>query len=137
MNVILMNVILMNVILMNVILMNHVSLDSYEWHIDRKKPSPRGGFLFTKYEWQIDRKEPPPPGVFPIYYVPSSRTVVKRTPLEVPGTNSSRGVLLLTVLDERTNVNRYSYEYLSHSYECDISLIRMNVSLIHMNLSHS
>jgi len=34
--------------------------------------------------------------------VPSSRTVSKRTPLEefVPG--SSRGVLLLTVLDEGT-----------------------------------
>ena len=50
----------------------------------------------------FDRKKPPPPGVFPIYYVPSSRTVSKRTPLEefVPG--SSRGVLLLTVLDGRT-----------------------------------
>ena len=34
-----------------------------------------------------------PPGGFPIYYVPSSRTVNKRTPLEAPGTNSSRGVL--------------------------------------------
>jgi len=48
----------------------------------------------------LDRKKPPPPGVFPIYYVPSSRTVSKRTPLEefVPG--ASRGFLLLTVLDE-------------------------------------
>jgi len=44
----------------------------------------------------------PPPGGVPIYYVPSSRTVSKRTPLEAPGTNSSRGVLLLTVLDEGT-----------------------------------
>jgi len=45
---------------------------------------------------------PPPPGGFPIYYVPSSRTVCKRTPLEgfVPG--SSRGVFLNTVLDEGT-----------------------------------
>jgi len=44
----------------------------------------------------------PPPGGFPIYYVPSSRTVWKRTSLEgfVPG--SSRGVLLHTVLDEGT-----------------------------------
>ena len=50
----------------------------------------------------FDRKKPPPPGGFPIYYVPSSRTVSKRTPLEAPGTNSSRGVLLLTVIDERT-----------------------------------
>jgi len=45
---------------------------------------------------------PPPPGGFPIYYVPSSRTVSKRTPLEAPDTNSSKGVLLLTVLDEGT-----------------------------------
>jgi len=47
-----------------------------------------------------------PPGVssrgFPIYNIPSSRTVSKRNPLEefVPG--SSRGVLLHTVLDEGT-----------------------------------
>ena len=51
---------------------------------------------------QVDRKKPPPPGGFPIYYVPSSRTASKRTPLEAPGTNSSRGVLLHTVLDEGT-----------------------------------
>jgi len=45
-------------------------------------------------------RNPPPPGGFPTYYVPSSRTARKRTPLEefVPG--ASRGVLLLTVLDE-------------------------------------
>jgi len=51
---------------------------------------------------QFDRKNPPPLGGFPIYYVPSSRTVSKKTPLEkiVPG--ASRGVLLLTVLDEGT-----------------------------------
>ena len=47
-------------------------------------------------------KETPPPGGFPIYYVPSSRTVCKRTPLEEPATNPSRGVLLHTVLDEET-----------------------------------
>ena len=45
-----------------------------------------------------DRKKPPPPGGFPIYYVPSLRTVCKRTPLEEPGINPSRGVLLHTVL---------------------------------------
>ena len=47
-------------------------------------------------------RNPPPPGGFPIYYVLSSRTVSKRTPLEefVPG--ASRGVLFLTVLDEGT-----------------------------------
>jgi len=45
---------------------------------------------------------PPPPGGVAIYYVPSSRTVSKRTPLEAPGTNSSRWVLLFTVLDEGT-----------------------------------
>jgi len=50
----------------------------------------------------VDRKKPPPPGGFPIYYVPSSRTVCKRTFLEEPGTNLSRGVLLHTVLDEGT-----------------------------------
>jgi len=47
-------------------------------------------------------KEPPPPGGVFIYYVPSSRTVCKRTPLEEPGTNHSRRVLLQTVLDEGT-----------------------------------
>ena len=50
----------------------------------------------------FDRKNPPPPGGFPIYYVPSSRTVSKRTPLEAPFTNSWSWVLLLTVLDEGT-----------------------------------
>jgi len=51
---------------------------------------------------KVDRKKPPPPGGVPIDYVPSSKTVCKRTPLEgfVPG--SSRGVLLHTVLDEGT-----------------------------------
>ena len=51
---------------------------------------------------QFDRKKPPPPGGFPIYYVPSSRTVCKRTPLEAPGTNPAGGVLLHTVLDAGT-----------------------------------
>jgi len=51
---------------------------------------------------QFDRKKPPPPGGFPIYYVPSSRTVCKRTPLKEPGTNPWRGALLHTVLDEGT-----------------------------------
>jgi len=50
---------------------------------------------------RLDRKKPPPPWGFPIYVLPS-RTVSKRTPLEEPGTNSSRGSLLLTVLDEGT-----------------------------------
>jgi len=53
-------------------------------------------------EYKVDRKKIPPRGGFPIYYFPSSRTVSKRNPLEAPGTNSSRGVLLLTVLDEGT-----------------------------------
>ena len=46
--------------------------------------------------------ETPPPEGFPVDYVPSSRTVSNKTPLEefVPG--ASRGVLLLTVLDEGT-----------------------------------
>jgi len=33
---------------------------------------------------RVDRKKPPPPGGS-IYYVPSSRTVCKRTPFEAPG----------------------------------------------------
>ena len=51
---------------------------------------------------ELIERNPPPPGGFPIYYVPSSRTVSKRTPLIefVPG--ALRGVLLLTVLDEGT-----------------------------------
>jgi len=52
--------------------------------------------------FQVDRKKPPCPGGFPVYYVASSRTVSERTPLEAPGTNSARGILLLTVLDEVT-----------------------------------
>jgi len=58
--------------------------------------------VYVLMGWRFDRQKPPPPGGFPIYYVPSSRTVSKRTPLEASGTNSSRGVLLLTVLDEGT-----------------------------------
>ena len=50
----------------------------------------------------IDRKNPPLPGGFPIYCVPSSRTVCKRTPLERFVSGASRGVLLHTVLDEGT-----------------------------------
>jgi len=50
-----------------------------------------------KIRWS---KETPPPGGFPIYYVPWSRTRWKRTPLEAPGTNSSREVLFLRVLDQ-------------------------------------
>jgi len=51
---------------------------------------------------KLIERNPPPPGGVPLYYVPSSRTVSKRTPIEefVPG--ASRGVLLLTVLDEGT-----------------------------------
>ena len=56
----------------------------------------------SQFHIYIDRKKPPSPGGFPIYYVSSSRTVSKRTPLEDSVTNSSRGVLLLTVLDEGT-----------------------------------
>jgi len=36
----------------------------------------------TNMKLHIDRKKPPPPGGFAIFYVPSSRTVCKRTPLE-------------------------------------------------------
>jgi len=50
----------------------------------------------------VDRKNPPPLRGFPICQVPSSRTVCKRNPLEEPGTNLSRGVLLHTVRDQGT-----------------------------------
>jgi len=74
-------------------------------NIVNRKPPRRGGVLSIKIDSTVARswsKTPPPSGGFPIHYVPSSRTVSKRTPLEEPGTNSSRGVLLLTVLDEGT-----------------------------------
>jgi len=54
---------------------------------------------------QFDRKKPPPRGVFLFTMFPT-RTVCKRTLLEVPGTNSSRGVLLHTVLWWGNIVNR-------------------------------
>jgi len=65
-------------------------------------------YIYAGETWQerkrghFDRKKPPPPGGVPNHYVPSSRTVCKRTPLEEPGTNPSMGVLLHTVLDEGT-----------------------------------
>ena len=59
-------------------------------------------YIYIYMYTYIDRKNPPPLGGFPIYYVPSSRTVCTRTPLEEHGTNPSRGVLLHTVLDEGT-----------------------------------
>jgi len=66
----------------------------------------RFGMCFTRLNntssGAVWSKEPPPPGRPPIYYVPSSRTVSKRTPLEefVPG--ALRGVLLLMVFEEGT-----------------------------------
>ena len=47
----------------------------------------------------VDRKKLPPQGGFPIYYVPSSRTVCKWTHLEEFVLGASRGVLLHLVLD--------------------------------------
>ena len=71
---------------------------------DSKEKDSRGDSVRTlcSFSSRVDRKKPPPPAGFPIYYIPSSRTVSKMTPLEefVPG--SSRGVLLLTVFDEGT-----------------------------------
>ena len=55
-----------------------------------------------KYVDTVIERNPPPLGGFPIYYVPSSKTVCKRTPFEESGTNPLRGVLLHTVLDEGT-----------------------------------
>jgi len=66
---------------------SHVTYVKVTWHVRES--------LWTK-------EPPPPPGGFPIYYVPLSRTVCKRTPLEECGTNPSRGVLLHTVLDKGT-----------------------------------
>ena len=39
--------------------------------------------LWPKMSPQVDQKKPPPPGGFPIYYVPSSRTVCKRPPRRI------------------------------------------------------
>jgi len=57
---------------------------------------------FRSHLSTLIERTPSPPGEFPIHYVPSSRTVSTRTPLDefVPG--ASRGVLLLTDLDEGT-----------------------------------
>jgi len=82
------------------------SISTYEWvtnftHMNESRTS----HIWMTHDIlmeRIDRKNPPPPGGFPLYYVPSSRTVIKRTPLETPGTNFSRGVLILAVLDEGT-----------------------------------
>jgi len=63
-----------------------------------KKKKPRSTVWVAEYK--VDRKNPPPRGGVSYYYVLSSRTVSKRTPLEEFVTGSSKGVLLLTVLDE-------------------------------------
>jgi len=51
-----------------------------------RNPPPRGGFLFTMFPHQE----------------PCVRGPCKRTPLEEPGTNPSRGVLLHTVFGKGT-----------------------------------
>jgi len=66
-------------------------------HIDPARRDPN-----SPMSHNVNRKKPPPPGGVAIYYVPSSRTVNKRTPLEEFGPGSSMGVLLFTVLDEGT-----------------------------------
>ena len=72
-------------------------------HVNTVEKGP-GPFAWSPsgVELNLIERTPPPLGGFPIYYVPSSRTVCKRTPLEglVPG--SLRGVLLHTVLDDGT-----------------------------------
>ena len=57
--------------------------------------------VFHKYFNKLIERNPPPGG-FPIYYVPWSRTVCKRTPLEEPGTNPSRGVLSRFLMREHS-----------------------------------
>ena len=75
-------------------------------HLSQMGLQGRENFLGTTIviidESTLIERTPLPQGGFPIYYVPSSRTVCERTPFEscVPG--SSRGVLLHTVLDEGT-----------------------------------
>ena len=56
-----------------------------------KEPTNRSHPICNIRAFDFDRKKPPPPGEFPIYYIPSSRTVCKRNPLEESGTNYSRG----------------------------------------------
>jgi len=67
--------------------------------IHSQKHYSHGFHIYDLYGCMLIERNPPPGG-FLIYYVPSSRTVCKRTPLEEPGTNPLRGVLLHTVLDE-------------------------------------
>ena len=84
----------------------HVHLKLQTGDIASREPIPLCNhtciFVHTFIHVYVDRQKPPPLGGFSIYYVPSSRTVCKRTPLEEPGTNPLRGVLLHTVLDEGT-----------------------------------
>jgi len=58
------------------------------------------------YVYTLIERNPPPGGGFPIYYVPSSRTVPHQEPWEDPPrricTRFFRGVLFHTVLDEGT-----------------------------------
>ena len=56
---------------------------------EREGSTERVDFFFDSL---IERT--PPPGGFAIYYVPSSRTVSERNPLEEPGTNFFEGGLL-------------------------------------------
>jgi len=62
--------------------------------------STRNNFCF--FPFYFSDHPPPLPGGFPIYYVPSSRAVCKRTPSKKHLTNPSRGVLLHRVPDEGT-----------------------------------
>jgi len=75
---------------------------SSHWSVHCGSAFEPGASRLLYYCTHLDRKKPPPPGEFPIYYVPSSRTVCKRIPLEGFVLGSSRGVLLHTVLDEGT-----------------------------------
>jgi len=76
-------------------ILQHISLNHTLQHILQHISSP-------PVRHDFDRKKPSPPGGFPIYYIPSSRDVCKRTSLEgfVPG--SSRGVLSRFLMRERS-----------------------------------
>ena len=54
----------------------------------------------------IERK-PPPPGGFPIYYVPSSRTVCQRTPPEEPCVRGPLPKILVQILLGGSSYTRF------------------------------
>jgi len=81
---------------------NVVGIQKWLWYVSVRQKYLYISKSFIMLSDTYCSKETPPPGGFPIYYVPSSRTMCKRTPLEGFVPSFSRGVLLHTVLDQGT-----------------------------------